>query len=162
MIGVRMGLRGYRKKKVNQSSVSINLLTALMYKELMDKNITQFANQNYLNLETFRKNGDGVKTPVWFVQDDENLYIWTSAESGKAKRIRNSGTVKIAPSKADGTVVGEWLVAAASVDDSERALQRIKALMRKKYGLSFDLFAFIGKLQRAKYASVKVEILSKN
>lgn len=124
----------------------------------MDNNLAQFANQSYLNLETFRKNGNGVKTPVWFVQDGEKLYIWTGSVSGKAKRIRNSGKVRVAPSKADGTVVGEWLAAAASVDDSERALQHVKTLMRKKYGLPFDLFALLGKLQRAKYASVKVEM----
>src|SRR6266853_1422683 len=28
-----------------------------------------FAGQKYLNLETFKKNGDGVKTPVWFAAD---------------------------------------------------------------------------------------------
>ena len=25
-----------------------------------------FSEKKYLNLETFKKNGDGVKTPVWF------------------------------------------------------------------------------------------------
>ncbi len=30
---------------------------------------TTFDHQQYLNLETFRKNGAGVKTPVWFVED---------------------------------------------------------------------------------------------
>lgn len=124
--------------------------------------LQSFEKQQYLNIETFRKNGNGVKTPVWFVQDDEKLYIWTSAESGKAKRIRSSGNVKIAPSKADGTVVGEWIAAAASVDESEMALQHVKTLMHKKYGLSFDLFGFLGKLQRTKYASVKVEMMSEN
>ncbi|HAE59309.1 MAG TPA: PPOX class F420-dependent oxidoreductase, partial [Anaerolineae bacterium] len=47
-----------------------------------------FQNQQYLSIETFRKNGQGVKTPVWFVQDGEVLYIWTQTDSGKAKRVR--------------------------------------------------------------------------
>lgn len=35
----------------------------------------QFKNQNYINLETFRKSGEGVKTPVWFVQERDSLYV---------------------------------------------------------------------------------------
>jgi hypothetical protein len=56
-----------------------------------------FEKQKYLNIETFRKNGEGVRTPVWFVQDGEVLYARTIANSGKVKRIRNNGQVKIAP-----------------------------------------------------------------
>ncbi len=64
-----------------------------------------FAGQKYLNLETFKKNGTGVKTPVWFAADpsaslDSNgakLYVYTIGVSGKVKRIRNNPHVKIAP-----------------------------------------------------------------
>ena len=30
--------------------------------------VDQFIKQKYLNIETFRKSGIGVKTPVWFAQ----------------------------------------------------------------------------------------------
>jgi len=30
--------------------------------------VAQFAKAKYLNLETFRKSGIGVRTPVWFAQ----------------------------------------------------------------------------------------------
>ena len=29
--------------------------------------------ENYINLETFKKNGQGVKTPVWFAHQGESL-----------------------------------------------------------------------------------------
>ena len=119
--------------------------------------LTQFEKQQYLNIETFRKNGNGIKTPVWFVQDVDKLYIWTESTSGKAKRIRNNERVKIAPSKVDGTPVGEWLAAKAAIDDSDAAIQHLKGLMSKKYGLAFALFAFFGKLQHSKHASIRVE-----
>ena len=32
-----------------------------------------FARQQYLNLETFRKSGVPVRTPVWFTQDGDLL-----------------------------------------------------------------------------------------
>ena len=46
--------------------------------------LEEFENQKYINLETFRKSGVGVKTPVWFVQDRDVLYVWTQADSWKA------------------------------------------------------------------------------
>jgi len=60
--------------------------------------VKQFKDQEFLSIETFRKNGSGVKTTVWFAQEGDMLYVWTIGESGKAKRIRNNARVNIAPS----------------------------------------------------------------
>ena len=51
---------------------------------------------DFLNLETFRKNGEGVRTPVWFAADPATdirsrgakLYIYTIENTGKVKRVR--------------------------------------------------------------------------
>src|SRR5436309_13318379 len=75
---------------------------------------TAFAGHKYLNLETFKKDGMGVKTPVWFAADssssldanDARLYVYTIGVSGKVKRIRNYPRVKIAPCDMLGTVLG--------------------------------------------------------
>ena len=45
----------------------------------MDGKLKQFEGQSFLNLETFRRNGSGVKTPVWFTQDGQTLYVRTVA-----------------------------------------------------------------------------------
>ena len=124
----------------------------------MDNNLTQFANQNYLNLETFRKNGQGMKTPVWFAQDGEKLLVWTESTSGKAKRMRNNGQVRVVPSRMDGMPVGEWVNATATVDDSDLAMKQLQALMSKKYGFMFTLFGMLGKFSRSKYTSIQVEV----
>lgn len=115
-----------------------------------------FQNQKYLAIETFRKNGQGVRTPVWFAQEGDALFVWTEASSGKAKRIRRDGRVRIAPSTGAGEALGEWTEARAQADDSPEALRHIQALMRKKYGVSFDLFGLLGKLRKAKYTSIRI------
>jgi uncharacterized protein len=117
-----------------------------------------FENQQYLNIETFRKNGQGVKTPVWFAQDGDLLLVWTESSSGKAKRIRNNDQVKVAPSRGDGTPLDEWLVAQAVADDSPEALAHVKKLMGKKYGFTFSLFGLLGKFRQAQYTTVKVKL----
>ena len=120
--------------------------------------LEQFENQQFLNIETFRKSGAGVKTPVWFAQDGKTLYVWTQADSGKAKRIRINPDVKIAPSKADGTPLGEWVPAKASLDESTEAIKYIQKLMRKKYGFSFTMFQLMGMLRRKKHTSIRMQV----
>ena len=54
--------------------------------------------KKYLNLETYRRNGAGVRTPVWFAAGPKDysragfpkFYVYTIADSGKAKRVRRS------------------------------------------------------------------------
>src|ERR1700746_3555315 len=82
-----------------------------------------FAGQRYLNLETFKKSGQGVKTPVWFAADpsvkldsyDAKLYVYTIGVSGKVKRIRNNPRVNVAPCDMRGRPKGEWVQARAEI-----------------------------------------------
>ena len=70
----------------------------------------QLNRQQYLNIETFRKSGVGVKTPVWFVQKVTQSLCAQERTSGKVKRIRNNAQVKIAPCKARWHAAGEWIM----------------------------------------------------
>ena len=53
-----------------------------------------FIGHQYVSLETYRKSGEAVRTPVWFVEEDGKMYVWTVGTSGKVKRIRRCGQVK--------------------------------------------------------------------
>ena len=120
--------------------------------------LKQFENQEFLSLETFRKSGIGVKTPIWFAREGESLYLWTFADSGKVKRIRNNAQVKIAPCTRSGEITGEWLAAQASIDPSEAALQHVVSLLRGKLGFSFNIFKTIEGLIGALMGKQRVSI----
>jgi hypothetical protein len=120
--------------------------------------IELFNKQQYLNLETFRKNGQSVKTPVWFAQDGETLRIWTQADSGKAKRIHRDGNVRIVPSTASGEPVSEWVKATATVLDEAEEINKTVRLLRKKYGIMFNVFGTLGRLRNAKYITIEVKL----
>ncbi len=113
-------------------------------------------NHQYLNLETFRKSGVGVKTPVWFTSQGSDLYVWTQADSGKAKRIRNNGKVNLAPCKADGTLLGDWQSARATQDTSAEAKALVHQLMKQKYGLGYSFFRLLGWFRQADYAILRI------
>ncbi len=68
-----------------------------------NNNISQFLNQKYINLETYRRNGQAVLTTVWFVMDAGTIYIRTDMNSGKVKRIKNNPNIRITPSGVRGS-----------------------------------------------------------
>jgi PPOX class probable F420-dependent enzyme len=120
-------------------------------------NFAALDKHDFLSLETFRKNGAGVRTPVWFAADpamdirsrDAKLYIYTIENTGKVKRVRNNPRVKVAPCNRTGGLQGEWIDASARVVDGEEAARGLK-LLTQKYFLKrvFDLFAVFRRAKR--------------
>ena len=53
-------------------------------------NFQDLADVSYVSIESFRRDGTGVKTPVWITSEDDKHYAWTAADSWKVKRIRNN------------------------------------------------------------------------
>jgi hypothetical protein len=121
--------------------------------------LTRFDHQQYLNLETFRKNGIGVKTPVWFVEDGGILFIRTDAASGKVKRIRNSGTVQVAPCKMDGALLNDWVEASARLVHDPDLDRKVDRLLSKKYGLMKSLFGLASSIRGRKNAIIEIKVL---
>jgi PPOX class probable F420-dependent enzyme len=121
--------------------------------------IEQFKKQKYLNLETFRRNGESMKTPVWFVLDDEILYVQTVANSGKVKRIRHHGNVTISPCKMDGTSTGSWVPASAREVTGAEIAKKVNCLLEKKYGLMKKLSALQATMQGRKDTILEINLL---
>ncbi len=117
-----------------------------------------FAGHRYLNLETFKESGEGVKTPVWFAADpstsldssEARLYVYSVGVSGKVKRIRNNPRVRIAPCNAGGKVLGEWLEARAEIVTGEEAARGMELLNKKYFPWKqmLDFFAMFRRRER--------------
>ncbi|WP_420640546.1 PPOX class F420-dependent oxidoreductase [Candidatus Leptofilum sp.] len=114
--------------------------------------------EQYISLETFRKNGQGVKTPVWVVGEGDKLYVWTQEDSWKVKRIRNNSQVRLAKSDARGNTSGDWFTAQAHILDASEDDKIMQQRLAKKYGLFFRLFQWIGRLRGQGSRRIVVEI----
>ena len=104
--------------------------------------LDQFLNKEYMRLETFKRNGQAVVTPVWFVVDNGTIFVRSYANSGKVKRMRNNSYVKIAPSDALGKPHDVTIEGTAIRVDGDKEI-KISQLLYRKYGLkkmSFDLW----------------------
>jgi len=114
-----------------------------------------FRDEKYLNIETFKRSGQGVKTPVWFAADpnadiageNARLFFFTIGVSGKVKRIRNNPRVKIAPCTVRGAVTGEWQEARVQIIGGEEA-KRATNLVRRKYFPLAQVLAFFALFSR--------------
>jgi hypothetical protein len=116
-----------------------------------------FAKQQYINVETFRRSGVGVQTPVWFVEDGNQLYVRTIKDSGKVKRIRNNSRVRVAPCDGCGNLCGEWQEAQARIATASED-ERIERLLKKKYGLVKGAFDLMGRFNRSEYVSLAINL----
>ena len=93
--------------------------------------------QQFINLTTYRKNGQPVVTTVWFAHEGERIVGTTMRQAGKIKRIRNNPEVNVAPSTANGQVLGEAVKGVARVLLPEEEAVA-KTALRNKYGAQYD------------------------
>src|SRR6516165_6319000 len=126
--------------------------------------IAQFAGANYLSLETFRKTGAGVRTPVWFAQGVSHgaptiivFYIYSEADAGKVKRIRNNPKVRVAPCTMRGDIRGAWIDARARICEDDEGAHG-QQLLTQKYGLLKIVGDFFSRSMGHKQAVIAVEI----
>jgi len=119
--------------------------------------LAQFANQKYLNLESYRRDGQGVRTPLWFVEDNGTLYFYTVAHSYKVNRIRNNPRVRVAPCDARGKIKGEWVDASARrLDEAES--RRANDLLNRKYGWAKRVLNFLAKIRGHERAAFAIQL----
>jgi PPOX class probable F420-dependent enzyme len=93
----------------------------------------------YLSLTSFKRDGTGVATPVWFVSDGGCLFALTDLHSGKIRRIRRDPHVLIASCRADGKLRGEPIPACAHVLTATADLERVRERLIAKYPVSYRL-----------------------
>ncbi|MFF3244776.1 PPOX class F420-dependent oxidoreductase [Streptomyces sp. NPDC002870] len=99
-----------------------------------------FAPARYISLATFRKDGTGVATPVWFAVDGGELFVWTGSGSWKVKRLRNDSRVVVTVCDARGRIAE----GAPSAEGTARLLDaagtgEIRKLLARKYTWQFWL-----------------------
>jgi uncharacterized protein len=91
--------------------------------------------QKYICLTTFRKNGAGVSTAVWFGEDASKLYVMTRSDSGKYKRLRNNARVQIAACTMRGKIKGPQFPATVRILPPEE-WPHAKQTIHRKYWLA--------------------------
>ncbi|MFC8490750.1 PPOX class F420-dependent oxidoreductase [Streptomyces sp. NPDC057235] len=114
----------------------------------------------YVSLTTFRKNGTGVATPVWYAVEGSELYAWTRTDSWKVKRLRNDPRVEAAVCDVRGNVPeGAARVTGEARLVTGEELRRVRKLLLRKYTWQFwfiDVPAIVFRLGRRPHTGIVV------
>jgi len=107
-------------------------------------NLEEIKSEKCISLETYRKNNQPVRTPVWFVVKDDLIYVVTRDQTGKVKRLRNNQQVKFATCNFKGKVKGQWIPGTAKILTEDETMEMVK-LRDKKYGFMAKIAKFLSK-----------------
>lgn len=110
---------------------------------------------NYINLLTYKKNGEPVSTPVWFIFEDKKIFIRTSDKSGKLKRIKNNNNVKFALCDIRGKIKGEWHNGLAKLEANNKW---VFPKINKKYGFFAYLLNLLYKIKKMNIIILSIEL----
>jgi hypothetical protein len=102
----------------------------------------------YLSVTSFKRDGTGVATPVWFVSDGRRLFALTDLHSAKIRRIRHNSRVVVAACGPSGKLRGEPVEARAQVHTATEDLERVQKLLMQRYKLSYRVVMVFYRLGR--------------
>lgn len=95
---------------------------------------TPLDGESFINVESFKRDGGGVKTPVWAAALDGKLVFFTLVESFKVKRLARNPKVRVAACDVRGNVRGDWYDGEAVLVTDTAQEARAYAALRAKYG----------------------------
>jgi PPOX class probable F420-dependent enzyme len=122
-------------KKIGMGQSNPLQIQSTSYNVRMSTIPTEIRGQKYISLTTYRMIGIGVRTPIWFGEEDGKLYFMTNSKSGKVKRLHNDLKVKIAPCTIRGKITGPDFSATARFMHPQEFAQA-RNLINKKYWLA--------------------------
>lgn len=107
------------------------------------------ADEKYVSLTTYRKNGEAKSSPVWIVDlCDGTVGFATASSSWKVKRLGNDPNMSISPSDAKGNVAPGAPVLTGTAIASTDDLDRVWPLVIAKYGRAARGIALVGKFMK--------------
>ena len=104
---------------------------------------SNLARETYVSLETFKKDGTGVKTPVWAAELDGKLVVVTDGTSFKVKRIRRNPKVQVAKCGVAGKLLGPWHDGTCVLVTDPAHEARAYEALTAKYGWQMRLGTFL-------------------
>lgn len=108
--------------------------------------IHPLGDETYINLVTFRRNGDGVRTPVWVAAAGEHLYVFTDGTSAKVKRLRATSRIRAAACDVRGKPKGPWHEGIGRIVDDAPTIEKAYAALRTKYGWQMTVVDIVSRL----------------
>jgi uncharacterized protein len=120
--------------------------------------IEQFSGRRYIDLESYKKNGEPKQTPVQSLEHDGVIYVRTDPASWKVKRIKRNPSVRIVPCDRNGKPNGPWVEGEALMLEGEDK-ERILKVFRKEYGaIGYSMVGLVGRMRGERQMTAVISI----
>ena len=120
--------------------------------------LSNFDGERVISLETYRRNGLPVRTPVWFLRENGLLYVYTDDSTGKVKRLRRNPKVKVAPSHFRGKPKADYIDAQAHIEAAADFVNQYHEKIYGQYGWQATLTRLLNRFSRSKAHDVIIVI----
>jgi len=116
--------------------------------------VGQFSGRRYINVESYKKDGKAVLTPVQSILEQGLVYFRTDPSTWKVKRIGRNPHVRIVPSDRNGKPTGEWVDGRARILEGEES-DRVMLVFRREYGaVGNSLVNIVGRLRGERLSTI--------
>ena len=120
--------------------------------------LSRFEGERVISLETYRRNGQPVRTPVWFLRENGLLYVYTADDTGKVKRLRRNVKVRVAPSHFRGKPKADYIDAQAHIETKPDFVDEYHKKIYNQYGWQATLTRLLNRFSRSKAHDVIIVI----
>ena len=118
----------------------------------------QFSGRRYINLESYKKNGEPKVTPVQSLEHDGLIYVRTDPTTWKVKRIWRNPHVRVVPTDRNGKPTGAWSDGEARILEGEERDRMLK-VFRNEYGsIGYSMVGFVGRLRGERQMTAVISI----
>lgn len=110
--------------------------------------VLRLADERFVSLTTYRRNGEAVATPVWIAGDGSSLVVTTGSASGKVKRLRRTPGVTLRPCDRRGRVRPGAVAAQgrAEILEDPASFAAGTSVIRKKYAAEFRVVMLVERI----------------
>jgi len=118
----------------------------------------QLSGRRYINLESYKKNGEPKRTPVQSLEHDGLLYVRTDPTTWKVRRIQNDSHVRVVPSDRSGKPLGTWVDGEARMLEGEERGGMLK-VFRKEYGaVGYSMVGLVARMRGERQMTAVISI----
>jgi uncharacterized protein len=118
----------------------------------------QFSGRRYINLESYKKNGEPKQTPVQSIEHGGLIYVRTDPTTWKVKRIEGNPRVRVVPCDRNGKPMGTWVDGEARILDGEERKQMLETF-RKEYGaIGYSMVGLVARFRGERQMTAVIAI----
>jgi uncharacterized protein len=124
--------------------------------------MSELSDARYISLTTYKRDGNGVATPVWIARSDSTYLFTTGDKAWKTRRLLNNPSVTVQVSDLRGRVApgATTYTGTGAVKLEPEAVAAAERAITQKYGWQFKATKAVDRVKTALRIGTKQEVVA--